>query len=93
MSKKQIISEITVRSFQSEHPEFKEAQELIDSGAAWLLEGSVGRHCMNLINTGACFLPALRRKNSYGGIVPSQDDIVPGTMGSLEYSFNFYSRL
>jgi hypothetical protein len=62
-----------------------QCQKLIDSGDAWRLEGSVGRHCMDLIEAGICMLGPERTTGAYGNIVPSRFDVKPGTKGSPEY--------
>lgn len=61
-------------------------QDLIDSGLAWKLEGSVGRQCMEAIQAGEAVLGPERRKDYYGNVVPSRHDVVPGTIGSVEYA-------
>lgn len=58
-------------------------QALIDSGAAWKLEGSVGRAAMAALETGACHLPAIRHVGAYGQIIPRCFDLVDGTTGTL----------
>ena len=71
-----------------EHILYKEVatmQEMINSGLAWTLEGSVGRRAMDLIEAGLCILGPERTIGSYGNIVPSRFDVKPGTKGSLEF--------
>ena len=60
-------------------------QELIDSGLAWRLEGSVGREAHHLIQAGYCTLGPERVTDYWGNVVPSKHDVVPGTPGSVEY--------
>jgi hypothetical protein len=62
-----------------------ELQGLIDSGAAWQLEGSVGRAAMAAIEEGRCILGPEATRDAYGNWVPSRDEVQPGTKGSREY--------
>lgn len=61
------------------------AQELIDSGMAWQLEGSVGRQCKRLIDEGKCVLGKVGYRFSVA-YVPSRYEVEPGTPGSQEYA-------
>ena len=63
-----------------------ELQELIDSGAAWKLEGSVGRAAMEAIEAGVCILGEEGHYDYWGNYVPSRYEVKPGTKGSLEYA-------
>jgi len=65
--------------------QIKQAQELIDSGMAWKLEGSVGRFCMSMIEAGYCTLGEEGHYDYYGNYVPSKYEVKPGTKGSIEY--------
>jgi len=60
-------------------------QELINSGIAWRLEGSVGRRAMELINAGYCMLGKEGHKDYWGNYVPSRYKVKGGTKGSTEY--------
>lgn len=60
-------------------------QELIDSGMAWRLEGSVGRAAMGLINDGRCMLGEEGHTDYYGNYVPSRTEVLAGTKGSSEF--------
>lgn len=60
-------------------------QELIDSGMAWKLEGSVGRAAMALINDGSCMLGEESHTDAYGNYVPSRTEVKAGTKGSPEF--------
>lgn len=64
---------------------FKEAQELVNSGMAWKLEGSVGRSCMEAINSGAVLLGEKGHLDYYGNYVPSRHEVKAGTKGSPEF--------
>lgn len=60
-------------------------QELINSGAAWRLEGSVGRDAMALIESGDCMLGETGHRDYWGNYVPSRFEVKAGTKGSPEY--------
>ena len=61
-------------------------QELIDSGMAWRLEGSVGRAAMRAIEDGECVLGEVGHKDYWGNYVPSRYEVEAGTKGSMEYA-------
>lgn len=61
-------------------------QELIDSGAAWSMEGSVGRAAMAAIEAGECVLGPEGHRDYWGNYVPSRTEVKPGTKGSVEYA-------
>lgn len=60
-------------------------QALIDSGLAWTLQGRVGRTAMAAIERGECALGPESRNDYWGNRVPSRFEVVPGTVGSVEY--------
>ena len=60
-------------------------QQLIDSGQAWRLEGSIGRTAMTLIESGKCVLGPVGNRDYWGNYVPACDEVEPGTKGSIEY--------
>lgn len=61
-------------------------QSLIDSGAAWRLEGAVGRAAMEAIEAGACVLGEVGYRDYWGNYIPSRHEVQPGTKGSIEYA-------
>jgi len=61
-------------------------QELIDTGMAWKLEGSVGRAAMRAIEDGECVLGEIGHKDYWGNYVPSRYEVEAGTKGSMEYA-------
>lgn len=61
-------------------------QALIDSGEAWRLEGSVGRAAQACIEAGDCVLGPVAVRDYYGNLIPSRDEVEPGSIGSLEYA-------
>lgn len=65
--------------------EIHEAQCLVNNGAAWQLEGAVGRHCMYLIEAGYVALGHDGHHDYWGSYVPSRYEVEPGTKGSVEY--------
>ncbi len=60
-------------------------QELINSGMAWRLEGSVGRAAMGLIEAGECMLGEEGHQDYWGNYVPSRTEVKAGTKGSPEF--------
>jgi hypothetical protein len=68
-------------------------QDLIDSGFAWKMEGSVGREAMNAIKNGECVLGPEGCYDYWGNYVPSRHEVVPGTVGSLEYAEKLQKEL
>jgi hypothetical protein len=60
-------------------------QELIDSGMAWRLEGSVGRACMAAIEDGYAMLGEVGHRDYWGNYVPSRYEVQDGTKGSESY--------
>jgi hypothetical protein len=60
-------------------------QALIDTGDAWMLEGHVGRTCMDAIQFGYAMLGEKSHRDYYGNIIPSRYEVQPGTPGSPEY--------
>lgn len=61
-------------------------QELIDSGAAWRLEGAVGRECMAAIESGEAILGPCPVRDTYGNLVPAWWMVKPGSKGSPEFA-------
>ena len=60
-------------------------QELINTGQAWRMEGSVGRQAMALIDAGICALGENDHRDYYGNHVPSRDQVQEGTKGSVQF--------
>lgn len=60
-------------------------QDLVDTGAAWRLEGHVGRTCMDAIEAGQIALGETAHRDYWGNYVPSRYEVEPGTKGSVEY--------
>ena len=91
MSKKYLSLE-TITSLQKEYG-ITDLQEKIDSGLAWKLEGSFGRAAMSALEDGSCMLPEEQHKDYYGTIVPSRNDLLNGTKGTLLNSQNFWTKV
>ena len=81
-----------IKKLQKEYG-FAEAQENINSGLCWKMEGSVGRQAMALLESGACMLPKSRKTDYYGNTVPSRDDLKAGTKGTFKNSVNFWKEV
>jgi len=60
-------------------------QSLINSGAAWTMEGSVGRQAMALIEAGLCALGETGSRDYWGNALPSRHEVEEGTKGSVQY--------
>jgi hypothetical protein len=82
----------TIKKLQKEFG-FAELQELINTGMAWKLEGSVGREAMQALEIGACMLPKKDNYDYYGNLVPSRDKLEPGTKGTYQNSKHYWSRV
>lgn len=65
--------------------EIEALQELINSGAAWKMEGAIGRAVMAAINSGECVLGEQGYRDYWGNYVPSRTEVKSGTKGSIEY--------
>jgi hypothetical protein len=61
-------------------------QELIDTGHAWRMQGSVGRAAMYALEAGICILGEQGHHDYWGNYVPSRYEVKPGTKGSVEYA-------
>jgi hypothetical protein len=81
----------TINEFQKAYG-YKDIQDLINSGAAWLMEGSVGRSAMATLESGACYLPTKTYRDYYGNIVPDRNLLEEGTKGTLLNSKRFWSN-
>lgn len=67
-------------------------QALIDSGAAWKMEGSCGRAAMQALESGACFLPEQASKDYWGSRIPSRNELKEGSKGTLGNAVNFWKN-
>lgn len=69
----------------------QDMQNWINSGAAWRMEGTIGRKCMSYLSVGVCYLPLKPHYDFWGNEVPSRTNVPTGTMGSLSLSKEFWS--
>lgn len=60
-------------------------QELVNTGQAWRMEGSVGRAAMDAIEAGQIALGHDGHHDYWGNYVPARHEVEPGTKGSVEY--------
>ena len=70
---------------------YAEMQNMIETGLAWKMEGAIGRSAMDLLRSGACFLPKESHRDYYGNRIPSRDEVAKGTTGSLQKSIQFFT--
>jgi hypothetical protein len=77
---------------ETQEEEIEAMQELINSGTAWKLEGSIGRRAMELIRSGHCILGEQGHYDAYGNYVPARSQVQPGTKGSVEYQKEMLSK-
>ena len=61
-------------------------QNLINTGHAWRLEGSIGRQCMDAIDSGMAILGVDGHRDYWGNYVPSRTEVKRGTKGSVGYA-------
>jgi hypothetical protein len=71
---------------------YDKMQNIIETGAVWHMEGSLGREAMHLLELGACFLPRKARRGAYGQTIPSRSMVEAGTKGTLQNSIQFYEN-
>jgi hypothetical protein len=75
------------------HEEYvAEMQLLINSGQVWLMEGSMGRSAMALIESGECILGEEGHRDYWGNYVPSRTEVEAGMKGSVEYQQKMQSE-
>jgi len=65
-------------------------QTLIDTGAAWELEGFIGRQCMDAIDDGAAVLGQVGHRDFWGNYIPGRWEVISGTVGSVRYAHGRY---
>lgn len=68
-------------------------QKYINTGSAWRLEGHIGRTAMSALEQGACVLPEEQHTDAYGSTVPSRNDLMPGTKGTLTLAQSFWGKV
>lgn len=67
-------------------------QKAINSGYAWRFQGSYGRTMMDALEEGRCVLGKERARDYWGNAIPSRDDVLEGSKGSIEYVANRYGQ-
>ena len=87
-----ILTVENITSYQKQFGAYR-MQELINSGRCWIMEGFVGRQAMAALESGACMLPEVPRKDYWGNIVPSRTSLKPGSKGTLENSQEFWQKV
>lgn len=70
----------------------KAMQRLINSGTAWILQGSYGRSAMQAIEEGSLMLGTTAQKDYWGTVVPSRFDVEPGTKGSRQFVIDHHDE-
>lgn len=81
----------TIQKLQKEQG-YDQIQYLIDSGAAWKMEGAIGRAAMDALRSGACYLANVSYRDAYGNKIPSRGMVKPGTTGSWQNTVKFYTE-
>lgn len=82
----------TIRKLQNDYG-VDLMQRLIDDGSVWHMEGTMGRNAMELLRTGQCMLPKKQYSDFYGNIIPSRDDVKPGTPGSYQNCVEYWDSI
>lgn len=85
------MTEKQIREAQAEAG-LAETQRLIDSGAIWGFEGSMGRAAMAGLEEGVFFLPAKMTRDFYGNKIPNRNELEPGTKGTLENASRYWEK-
>jgi hypothetical protein len=78
------INNIEVDEDVSEMDYFLSLQRAINSGM-WGMQGSYGRAMMEAIKAGYCMLGTKSARDYYGNVIPSRNDVKPGTKGSYDF--------
>jgi len=71
---------------ETEEEQIEALQDMINTGMAWKMEGSIGRAAMDAITNGVCILGEKGHYDYYGNYVPSRTEVKAGTKGSVEYA-------
>lgn len=76
----------TVMSLEDAFVGMASLQRLIDSGAAWRLDGAIERAALRAIRDGTCVLGPQSFRDRWGIRVPSRDEVGPDRPGSVAYA-------
>ena len=68
-------------------------QIAIENGSIWKFPGSTGRHAMELIESGICYLGTDVTYDYYGNPIPSRDALEDGTKGTLQRAADFWENV
>jgi hypothetical protein len=68
-------------------------QDNINSGQCWMMEGSVGRFAMSMLESGVCVLPDTPHRDYYGSMVPARTQVKAGSTGSVENACKFWQQV
>lgn len=82
----------TIRRLQEENG-VASMQRLIDDGSVWHMEGAMGRNAMELLRTGQCMLPKKQYRDFYGNMIPSRDQVEPGSVGSYQNAVRYWDSI
>ena len=47
---------------------------------------------MSLLRSGECYLPEVSHRDAYGNRVPSRNELMKGTRGTIENSIQYYEH-
>ena len=81
----------TIKKLQKQHG-LDQLQDWINSGTAWLLEGSIGRQASQCLEQGSCMLPKSQHSDYWGSTVPSRDNLKPGSKGTYQNCVRFWTK-
>tara|TARA_R100000734_G_C3271497_1_gene67352 strand:+ start:339 stop:650 length:312 start_codon:yes stop_codon:yes gene_type:complete len=86
------MNESKIKSLQRKY-NYKIIQDLIDSGEAWKIGGSITQKCKDALQSGACYLPVISHSISIFLVVPSRYEVPKGAVGSIERSKEYWKDL
>lgn len=72
---------------------YADTQKRIEDGSIWKFEGAMGRHVMECLESGACFLSEDITYDYYNNTIPSRRMLEAGTKGTLENSQDFWQKV
>lgn len=81
-----------IKELQEEY-QLTKAQNWLNTGDIWKLEGYYGRTASEMLESGILILPEERTSDYYGNIVPARTDLKAGTKGTLELAQEFWTEI
>lgn len=72
---------------------YDKMQALINEGAVWQMEGSMGRAAMDMLNAGVCYLPKQPKRDAYGNRIPARQELKAGTKGTFQNAARFWTKV